>query len=135
MPSGMTGPISRIFMTADAVGGVWSYAIDLAEGLGAAGIETILAVLGPAPSAAQRMALRRLPCVQLIETGLSLDWTARSEAELRDINAVLVELAAGCRPDLVHLHAPALVGFELYEAPTVATAHSCVATWWNAVRS
>lgn len=135
MPAGVKEPISRVFMTADAVGGVWPYTIDLAEGLGAEGIETVLAVLGPAPSVAQLSALRRLSCVQLIETGLSLDWTARSEAELRDINTVLAELAAGCRPDLVHLHAPALAGFERFDVPTVATAHSCVATWWNAVRS
>ena len=41
---------TRLFMTADAVGGVWTYALDLARGLQAHGIETRLAVNGPRPS-------------------------------------------------------------------------------------
>ena len=41
----------RLLMTADAVGGVWTYALDLAGALAAHGVETTLAVLGPAPSA------------------------------------------------------------------------------------
>ena len=44
----------RVLLTADAVGGVWSYALDLACGLGVHGVETILALTGPAPSADQR---------------------------------------------------------------------------------
>ena len=42
---------TRVLMTADTVGGVWQYALDLARGLSEAGASTILAVLGPAPSA------------------------------------------------------------------------------------
>jgi len=38
-------------MTADAVGGVWGFALDLAAGLAARGVRTDLAVLGPGPSA------------------------------------------------------------------------------------
>ena len=41
----------RLLMTADAVGGVWQYAPDLAGALADHGVETTLAVLGPAPSA------------------------------------------------------------------------------------
>ena len=37
-------------MTTDAVGGVWSYALDLAAGLAGAVWRSTLAVLGPAPS-------------------------------------------------------------------------------------
>ena len=40
----------RVLMTADAVGGVWTYALDLAQGLNEADIAVRLAVLGPAPS-------------------------------------------------------------------------------------
>ena len=40
----------RVLMTADAVGGVWRYALELARGLTAAEVEVALAVLGPAPA-------------------------------------------------------------------------------------
>ena len=47
----------RILMTADAVGGVWQYATELASALAGLGHETILALLGPPPSDAQREAI------------------------------------------------------------------------------
>jgi glycosyltransferase involved in cell wall biosynthesis len=34
----------------------------------------------------------------------------------------------------VHLHAPALVGMARWPVPVVAVAHSCVGTWWRAMR-
>ena len=37
----------RVLMTADAVGGVWHYALELARGLSGSDIEVVLAVLGP----------------------------------------------------------------------------------------
>ena len=46
----MRPPPTRLLMTADAVGGVWTYALDLAAGLAPFGVETTLAVLGPAPA-------------------------------------------------------------------------------------
>ncbi|MDD5350803.1 MAG: hypothetical protein PHQ12_11385, partial [Chthoniobacteraceae bacterium] len=44
----------RVLMTADATPGVWTYAMALARALGAGGAEILLAVMGPALSAAQR---------------------------------------------------------------------------------
>ena len=46
-------------MTADAVGGVWTYALELARGLAGQRIEVMLAVLGPAPDEEQREEARR----------------------------------------------------------------------------
>jgi glycosyltransferase involved in cell wall biosynthesis len=46
----------------------------------------------------------------------------------------LAELAASCAVDSIHLHTPALVSDARWPAPVVAVAHSCVATWWHAVR-
>ena len=40
-----------VLMTADAVGGVWTYALDLARGLSAQGVQVSLALLGPEPGA------------------------------------------------------------------------------------
>ena len=43
----------RVMMNVDAVGGVWTYALDLAGGIGAAGGGTTLVVMGPEDSGAQ----------------------------------------------------------------------------------
>ena len=45
--------VTRVLMTADCVGGVWTYALDLAESLGDFGVEVLLATMGQRPSHAQ----------------------------------------------------------------------------------
>ena len=50
----MTGAGCHVVMTADAIGGVWTYALDLGAALARRGDRITLAVLGPAPSDAQR---------------------------------------------------------------------------------
>ena len=54
-----------VLMTADAVGGVWHYALALCAALPE--IRFVLAVMGPMPSAAQRDAAGRLDNVVLEE--------------------------------------------------------------------
>lgn len=124
----------RVFMTADAVGGVWQYALDLAEGLRPHGVEVTLAVLGPAPSAGQQE-MAEAAGIKLILTDLPLEWTAENPAAVEEAGKVLARLAAQMRPDIIHLNSPALALGANFCAPVVAVCHSCVATWWQAVRS
>jgi len=126
-------PSLRVFMTADAVGGVWQYALDLAEGLRPDGVETTLAVLGPAPSPDQQERAEAAG-VTLILTDLALDWTAESLHEVENAGHVISRLAEQADPDIVHLNSPALAASAEFAAPVVAVCHSCVATWWQAVR-
>jgi glycosyltransferase involved in cell wall biosynthesis len=121
-------------MTADAVGGVWSYALDLARGLAPHGVETVLAVLGPAPDADQAAAARSVPGLRLLPTGLPLDWLAVDDGAVRAAAAALAALAAESGAELVHLSSPALAAEACFSMPVVAACHSCVATWWQAVR-
>ena len=51
--------IRRILMTADTIGGVWTYALDLAAALRPLGIDTVLATMGRHPSADQEHAAAR----------------------------------------------------------------------------
>ena len=46
----------------------------------------------------------------------------------------LVRLAAREKVDLVHLNHPAFGQGVRFAAPVLAVTHSCVATWWDAVR-
>ena len=131
-PAEAMEPPKRILLTTDALGGVWHYTLALATGLAAAGCDCHVAVLGPAPSPAQRAQARQAG-IDLSETGLPLDWTAPSPAGMAATAASLAQRAAASRADLVHLHTPALVPFA-WPAPVVAVAHSCVGTWWDAVR-
>ncbi len=123
----------RILMTADAVGGVWTYALDLAAGLAEAGVRTILVTLGPSPSADQRAAAAAIPDIELVNTGLPLDWAAAEPAEIEDAAAALRGLARGVGADLVHLNSPALAVAGC-DAPVVGACHSCLASWWAAVK-
>jgi glycosyltransferase involved in cell wall biosynthesis len=132
-PSGERSGLLRVLMTADAVGGVWQYAVDLAQGLRPHGVSMTLAVLGPAASADQQ-ASAQAAGVDLIDTGLPLDWTAERPAEVEEAGRAIARIAAQLQPDIVHLNSPALAASGAFSAPVVAVCHSCVATWWQAVR-
>jgi glycogen(starch) synthase len=133
MPEALKRPM-RLLMTTDAVGGVWTYAVELAGGLAAFGVQTTLAVLGPEPAPDQRAAARQVPGLDLIVTGQPLDWTASSRAELQAAAQAVAELARAVSPDLIHLNTPALAGLAGWPAPVLGACHSCLLTWWQAVR-
>jgi glycosyltransferase involved in cell wall biosynthesis len=46
----------------------------------------------------------------------------------------VVSAARVSNPSIVHLNTPALAAVSGYPAPVVAVCHSCIATWWQAVR-
>jgi glycosyltransferase involved in cell wall biosynthesis len=126
--------VGRVLLTTDAVGGVWTYALDLARGLARAHIGTVLVVLGPSPSRDQFAEAAAIPGLSLIDTCLPLDWTATEAAEILEVGAVVRGLARGERVDLIHLNSPALAAGGGFSAPVVGACHSCLATWWAAVK-
>lgn len=122
----------HILLTLDAVGGVWRYAMDLATGLAGRGYGFTFAGFGPAPSAAQRAEAHALG--QLVWFDAPLDWLAADAGELDCIPALLRELVQEAEIDLVHLNLPSQAcGLQL-DVPVVVVSHSCVVTWFAAVR-
>jgi len=115
-------------MTTDAVGGVWRYSVDAARALEARGITTTLASIGPDPLPEQRVEAAGL---HLIATGLPLDWAGADRPALAAAANDLAQLADGY--DVVQLNQPAFASLARFPAPVLAAAHSCVATWWDAV--
>lgn len=122
MPVTPPVPPAHLLMTADAVGGVWTYALDLARGLSGAGLRVTLALLGPSPQPDQRAAARDVPGLELIDTGLPLDWMAEEPAAIRRSALALGALARRLGVDLVHLNSPALAAEAGFTSAAFAAA-------------
>lgn len=129
----MNGAFFRVLITADTVGSVWQYSLDLALGLSRLGIGTVLAVLGPSPSEAQAAAAAAIPGLKLVDTGLSLDWLSEDAASILKAGDAVAKLSEREGVDLIQLNMPALAAGSLFRQPVVAVQHSCVASWWEAV--
>lgn len=121
----------RLLLVTDAVGGVWVYSLELARALRAHHVETILAVTGPAPAARQRAQANGF---RMLDTGLPLDWMPTSPSEMRRAGGVIARIARIERADLVQTCSAALLADCAFERPCIAVQHSCVASWWAAVR-
>jgi glycogen synthase len=117
----------KVLMTADTVGGVWTYAVDLATALAEVGVEVHVATMGRLPDAAQRGAVEHL-----YASSYTLEWEDDPWDDVERAGEWLLELAAEIRPDLVHLNGFAH-GRLPWPAPLVIAAHSDVVSWWWAV--
>lgn len=123
----------RVLMTCDTLGGVWTYALELCRGLGQRGVEVVLASTGRAPDAAQRAAAAALPHVTLVSCTGRLEWMRDPWEDLARTGEWLLELCAAYRPDVVHLNEYAH-GTLPWDVPVVMVGHSCVWSWYAAVR-
>ncbi|MCO6405526.1 glycosyltransferase [Aurantimonas endophytica] len=121
-------------MTTDSVGGVWRYSVDLARALNAAGTRVLLVNVGPEPSDAQRREAAALQQTRLNVLDEKLDWMAARRDELAAIPRRLSRLAEAEGVDLLHLNLPSQACGMQTALPVVAVSHSCVATWWDAMR-
>jgi glycosyltransferase involved in cell wall biosynthesis len=125
----------RMLMTLDAVGGVWRYAVDLARGLGQREVECLLVGFGPPPGPDKIAEIESIANTSLVWPGEALDWLANDESELDGVARVLARLARDWRPNLLHLNLPSqAVGLPEDTPPLVVASHSCLASWWMAVR-
>jgi glycosyltransferase involved in cell wall biosynthesis len=122
--------VTRLLMTADAVGGIWQYAIDLAGALRPLGVETVLAVMGPASAESSR----RRESPDIVHTGQPLDWLATGADEVAAAGEAIAALAREVNADLVQLNSPMLAASARFAVPVIAVAHGCVGTWWQATR-
>ncbi|HWQ57012.1 MAG TPA: glycosyltransferase family 4 protein [Bryobacteraceae bacterium] len=120
----------RALITADTVGGVWTYALELAHALVPLGVEPVLATMGAPLSAAQRT---EAAGIELYESTFKLEWMDDPWEDVARAGAWLLELEAGLHPDVVHLNGFAH-GALPWRAPVLTVGHSCVLSWWRAVR-
>jgi glycosyltransferase involved in cell wall biosynthesis len=121
----------RLLLTTDGVGGVWTYSLELARALRPLGVETTVAVAGPAPSRAQ---LEEASAFRLVQTGLPLEWVETSPDAVRRAGQEIVALASREAADIVQVSSAALLAGYNSSIPAIAVQHSCVASWWEAVK-
>jgi glycogen synthase len=122
----------RILITADTVGGVWTYAVELSIALARRGMTVALATMGGPVSAAQRAQLAGIRAVQLHESSFKLEWMQDAWDDVARAGDWLLRIERDFRPDVVHLNQFAF-GSLPFSAPTLLVAHSCVLSWWQAV--
>ncbi len=119
-------------MTADALGGVWTYACELSRALAPHGVRVTLAVMGGHVSPRKRRLAEGIPGLELHQSRYRLEWMEDADEDVERAAAWLLALARRVRPDVVHLNGY-FHGTLPWRAPVLMVGHSCVLTWWRAV--
>src|SRR5688500_15990170 len=94
----------NVLMTADTVGGVWTYALDLCRALAAHDVHVTLATMGAPIRPDQHAQLARLSNVTLRESSFKLEWMQEPWGDVARAGEWLLGLEHACRPDVVHLN-------------------------------
>ncbi len=126
-------PTKRILMTADTVGGVWTYALDLAAALGEYGIKVALATMGAPLTLQQREESGEIPNLEVFESLFKLEWMEDPWEDVRKAGEWLLHLEKRLQPDIVHLNGYVHAALP-WQTPTLVVGHSCVLSWWEAVK-
>lgn len=123
----------RVLMTTDTVGGIWTYAMELSHELCAAGSRVTLATMGGPLSEGQAAEAAAIDGLDLCESGYRLEWMHDPWRDVDEAGRWLLDLEAAVAPDVVHLN-----GFSHgalpWRAPVLMVGHSCVPSWWQAVK-
>src|SRR5215217_2170806 len=123
----------RVLMTADTVGGVWTYALELTRALQPYGVEVLLAVMGPPLSSAQRDDAWSISNLNLFKSDYKLEWMPDCWSDVKRAGEWLLHLENRLQPDVIHLNGYAHAN-QPWNSPTLVVGHSCVFSWWQAVK-
>ncbi|HEY0566294.1 MAG TPA: glycosyltransferase family 4 protein [Terriglobales bacterium] len=122
----------RVLVTADTLGGVWTYTRELVTQLVRRGHEVVLVSLGNIPNAEQTTWLDGLARVDFRPTAFKLEWMQDCEADLQESSDYLLQIISETRPDLLHSSQYCYGALDC-NIPKVVVAHSDVMSWWWAV--
>lgn len=125
----------KILMTTDTVGGVWHYSIDLAAGLLQEQVDVVLMGMGPLPNTAQLSQVKKCRKMGLTfyHRPYKLEWMDDPWEDIAEAGDWIKAVYHKEKPDLMHFNNYAQVCLE-WDVPTVLVAHSCVTSWWEAVK-
>jgi glycogen(starch) synthase len=125
--------VRRVLMTVDTVGGVWTYALELARALCRRGAHVTMATMGAPVNPRQRAQARSIAGLDIRASDFKLEWMDNPWADLERAADWLLRLEDEVAPDIVHLNGYAH-GALPWRAPCVVVGHSCVLSWWSAVK-
>ncbi|HWC20343.1 MAG TPA: glycosyltransferase family 4 protein [Terriglobales bacterium] len=122
----------HVLMTADTIGGVWTYTRELVCQLSRLGIRITLVSFGEIPTPAQTEWIENLPGVSFHPTAFRLEWMQDAQADLEESARLLREIISETKPDLLHFN-QFYYGALDCDLPRIVVAHSDVVSWWVAV--
>jgi glycosyltransferase involved in cell wall biosynthesis len=125
--------VRRLLLTADPLGGVWTYALELARALQQHGVQVVLATMGGPVMASQRAEVRRISGLTVCESSFKLEWMENPWSDVERAGDWLLGLEEAVLPDVVHLNSY-VHGALSWHSPTLVVGHSCVSSWWEAVK-
>ena len=122
----------RILVTADVLGGVWTYTRELVTGLSLHGVKVTLVSFGGIPTPQQTQWMEGLLGLDYRPTAFKLEWMQDSEADLAASQVYLEDVIRETNPDLLHFNQVYYGALE-WDIPRIVVAHSDVVSWWVAV--
>lgn len=122
----------HVLMTADCVGGVWTYVRELVSNFSRRGVRVTLVSFGEIPTPEQTRWMEDLSGVEFRPTGFPLEWMCGVEADLELSAKYLLDVIAEIQPDLLHLN-QYFYGSLDCDLPRIVVAHSDVLSWSEAV--
>lgn len=121
----------HVLVTADTIGGVWSYTREVVTGLLQRGHEVTLVSLGRIPSE-ENSSWTRATGLTFCPTEFPLEWMPDSEAGVAASIRHIASLISEFKPDILH-SSQFCYGALPCGIPKVVVAHSDVVSWWHAV--
>ena len=133
-PEGQLCPINamRVLITADTVGGIWTYARDLVTGLVRRGVEVTLVSFGHMPEPRQLVWTEGLRNLDFRPTAFRLEWMQDSAEDIAASSEYLLNVIRETSPDVLHLNQFCYGALDV-DIPKIVVAHSDVVSWWVAV--
>jgi glycosyltransferase involved in cell wall biosynthesis len=123
----------NVLLTADTVGGVLTFALELVRGLAARGVRVTLATMGAEPTPDQRAQIEAARAARVETASFALEWMDDPWHDVDRAGEWLLRLADESGADVVHLNGYAHAALP-WRRPVVVTAHSDVLSWFEAVR-
>jgi glycogen synthase len=123
----------HVLVTADTVGGVWTYARELVTGLATHGVQVTLVSFGEIPTFSQTHWMDGLEGLDFRPTAFRLEWMQDAPEDLEASSDYLLSVICEVNPELLHLNQYCYGSLSL-DLPRVVVAHSDVLSWWANVR-
>lgn len=121
----------HVLITADTVGGVWTYTRELACGLLDRGHRVTLVSFGRMPTSAQTSWMGKKN-LAYYPTSFPLEWMQDAESGIAESAKYLEQIIAAAHPDILHFN-QFCYGMLKCGIPKLVVAHSDVLSWWKAV--